>query len=85
MVQTRNWYGEASPMTPQDWDKFDDFRRRQSDLNVMAVDAAGASHMYPVLSLAEAFEKFEELRAAGVPQVFIKNGNRTIQRLAARG
>jgi hypothetical protein len=41
--------------------------------------------MYPVLSLAEAFEKFEELRAAGVPQVFIKNGNRTIQRLAARG
>jgi hypothetical protein len=34
-------------MTPQDWDKFDDFRRRQSDLNVMAVDAAGRRTCIP--------------------------------------
>jgi hypothetical protein len=80
MAQSRNLNGEVSPMTPEGWDKFDDFRRRQSDLSVMAVDAVGVQ-MYPVLSLLEAGEKFEELRKAGLPQIFIKNGNRTIKRL----
>jgi hypothetical protein len=74
------WYGDSSPMTPADWDNFDDFRRRQSDLSVMAINEEG-TQMYPVLNLAKVREKFEELRTAGLPQILIKNGNRTIHRL----
>jgi hypothetical protein len=77
----RNWYGDPSPMTPDDWAKFDDFRRRQSDLVVVATDDAGTQQMYPVLSLVEAVEKFDELRRAGAKLLFIKNGNHTVQRL----
>ena len=27
---TRNWYGDVAPMTPADWENFDEFRRRHS-------------------------------------------------------
>jgi hypothetical protein len=27
--RNRNWYGEVSPMTPEDWDKFFEFIRCQ--------------------------------------------------------
>ena len=80
MPQSRNWYGEVSPMTQQDWDKFDAFRRRLSDLTVVVIDATGAQHMHSVLTLPEALEKFEELRRAGFPKILAKNGNRTIKR-----
>jgi hypothetical protein len=33
------------------------------------------------LSRAEADEKFEELSRAGLPQILIKHGNRTIRKL----
>jgi hypothetical protein len=74
----RNWYGDPSPMTSEDWANFDEFRRRQSDLTVVAIDDAG-TQMYPVLSLEEAREKFDELCAVGSWRVLIKHGNSTIR------
>jgi hypothetical protein len=48
---------------------------------LIAVDAGGIQTMYLAASLAEALEKFEELRKAGLSQIFIKNGNRTVKKL----
>ena len=48
---------------------------------LIAVDAGGIQTMYLAASLTEALEKFEELRKAGLSQIFIKNGNRTVKKL----
>jgi hypothetical protein len=65
-----------------DLEDLDDFRRRHHiNLSVTAVTADGMQQTYPVLSLAEADEKFEELRKAGSQQIFIKSSTRTIRRL----
>jgi hypothetical protein len=52
-----------------------------NNFTLIAVDAGGIQTMYLAASLAEALEKFEELRKAGLPQIFIKNGNSTIKKL----
>jgi hypothetical protein len=52
-----------------------------NNFSLIAVDAGGIQTMYLAASLAEAFEKFEELRKAGLPQIFVKDGNRTIKKL----
>jgi hypothetical protein len=49
--------------------------------SLIAVDAGGIQTMYLAASLAEALEKFEELRRAGFSQIFVKDGNRTIKKL----
>jgi hypothetical protein len=48
---------------------------------LIAVDAGGIQTMYLAASFAEALEKFEELRKAGLSQIFIKTGNSTIKKL----
>ncbi len=48
---------------------------------LIAVDAGGIQTMYLAASLAEALEKFEELRKVGLSQIFVKDGNRTIKKL----
>ena len=64
-----------------DFENLVGFRRRESELAVIAVAADDTATMHPVSSMAEASAKFEELRRAGLSQILIKNGNRTIRRL----
>jgi hypothetical protein len=49
--------------------------------SVIAVDAGGIQTLYLAANLTEALEKFKELRKAGLSQIFIMDGNRTVKKL----